>query len=47
MNVETKYAKSGAINIAYEAAGSGLEFKSRGRQMLAGVPGEWEILLVT
>ena len=28
-------------------AGSGLSFTDRGRQQLAGVPGEWNILALT
>jgi len=43
---ETRYAKSGDINIAYQkdlVAGSGLEFEHRGKHVLKGIPGEWQL----
>ena len=52
MRPETRYAKSGDVNIAYQlvgggpldlVAGSGLEFREHGTHTLKGVPGEWRL----
>ncbi|MDP8904574.1 MAG: hypothetical protein M3N29_04555 [Chloroflexota bacterium] len=51
---ETRYAKSGDVNIAYLVsstvgdlvAGWGIEFADRGAYALKGVPGEWRIFTV-
>jgi hypothetical protein len=52
---ETRYARSGDVNIAYQVvgegpfdlvAGSGIEFEDRGVHPLKGLPGEWRLYAV-
>jgi class 3 adenylate cyclase len=43
---ETRYARSGDVNIAFQVGEMGLRFEEHGIHELKGVPGRWPLYAV-